>query len=120
MDSNDRSQPLPDVLTRIARELRLLAKDTDHLHCLVDNVHWASVAEKDEVMRSAQAIDAIEQRLSALSDFVSALAELAPAQWEVEGHLASQRVKLAELARRLSDRPHTPSAVHHAGDSEFF
>ncbi|PWB82589.1 MAG: hypothetical protein C3F11_11070 [Methylocystaceae bacterium] len=120
MNSKNRSQPLTDVLTRVAHELRNLAKDTDRLHCLVDNVHWAGVEEKDEVMRSAQAIDAIEQRLSALSDFVAALAELAPAQWEVEGHLASQKVKLAELAGRLSDQPHTPSAVHHAGDSEFF
>lgn len=120
MNKKDRPQPLTDLLTRVAHELRDLAKDTDRLHCLVDNVKWDSVKEKNDLMRSAQAIDSIEQRLSALSDFITALVELAPVQWEVEGHVASKRVKLAELAARLLDHPRTPTGVHHAGESEFF
>jgi hypothetical protein len=104
---------------RIAEELRDAAKDTDRLHCLVDGVEWRSVKEKEELIRSAQLIDAIEQRLSGLSDFVSALADLAPDQWLLQGHVASQNVKLAALAARLAALPHSGSS-HPAGESEFF
>jgi hypothetical protein len=110
-------QALVDVLSRLASELRETAKETDRLHCLVDGVAWGDVKEKAELMRSAQAIDAIEQKLSGLSEFVAALAEQAPRQWEVAGHLAAARLKLAGLAARLVDRPH---ADHPAGESEFF
>lgn len=120
MPMNKRPQPITDFLARVAQELRELAGETDHLHCLVDNMDWDNAKDKDELMRSAQSIDSIEQRLSALSDFISALVELAPAHWEVEGHVASQRVKLAKLAARLLDHPHPVSTVHHPGESEFF
>lgn len=117
---HNRPQPLIDILSRVARELRDAARDTDRLHCLVDGVEWGNVKEKEELIRSAQLIDAIEQRLSGLSDFVSALAELAPDQWELEGHRASQSVKLSELAARLANRPGAAVAAHQAGESEFF
>jgi hypothetical protein len=119
--TNDDEQPqaMTDILGRIARELREAAASTDRLHCLVEGVAWHNVKEKHELIRSAQAIDAIEQTLSALSDFVVALAELAPRQWEVAGAAASRHVRLAELAARLADRPLTDNATA-SGDSEFF
>jgi hypothetical protein len=115
---DDRREAMTDILDRVAVELRDAAAKTDRLHCLVEGVHWHNVKEKHELIRSAQAIDALEQTLSALSDFVSALAELTPRQWEVAGQSASRRVRLAELAARLSDRPHL--ADHAGGESEFF
>ncbi|MBY6240571.1 hypothetical protein [Methylosinus sp. Sm6] len=118
-DHADAPQAMTDILGRVARELRETAASTDRLHCLVEGVAWHNVKEKHELIRSAQAIDAIEQTLSALSDFVSALAELAPRQWEVAGAAASRRVRLAELAARLADRPRSEVAES-SGDSEFF
>ncbi|MBG0808634.1 hypothetical protein IY145_04520 [Methylosinus sp. H3A] len=118
--ANERSQPLVEVLSRLAVELRNAAKETDRLHCLVDGVEWSNVEEKHELIHSAQAIDAIEQTLSGLSDFVDALAELAPADWEICGRTASRSVKLAELAARLSDSPDDGRTDHPAGEFEFF
>lgn len=115
---DDRLEAMTDLLDRVAAELREAAAKTDRLHCLVEGVAWHNVKEKHEIIRSAQAIDALEQTLSALSDFVSALAEMTPRQWEVAGQSASRRVRLAELAARLSDRPHI--ADHAGGESEFF
>lgn len=115
---DDRLEAMTAILDRVAAELREAAAKTDRLHCLVEGVAWHNVKEKHEIIRSAQAIDALEQTLSALSDFVTALAELTPRQWEVAGQSASRRVRLAELAARLSDRPHI--ADHAGGESEFF
>lgn len=115
-------QPMIEVLSSIAHELRDLAGSTDRLHCLVGHIKWESIVEKNAFMRSAQGIDAIEQRLSALSDFISALTDLIPPQWEVEGHVAMRKIKLAELAARLSNQQAGPSTTvqHIAGESEIF
>lgn len=118
-DHDDDPQAMTDILGRVARELRAAAVSTDRLHCLVEGVAWHDVKEKHELIRSAQAIDAIEQTLSALSDFVCALAALAPRQWEVAGAAASRHVRLAELAARLADRPQ-PESTDSGGESEFF
>jgi transposase len=118
--TDDPPQPMPEILGRLADELRDAAARTDRLHRLAESIAWRDVEEKHELIRSAQAIDAIEQTLSALSDFVSALAELTPRQWEVAGGSASRRVRLAELAARLADRPLVAGAEHAGGDSEFF
>jgi hypothetical protein len=118
-DHDDEPQAMTDVLGRIARELRDAAANTDRLHRLVEGVAWHNVKEKHELIHSAQAIDSIEQTLSALSDFVVALAELAPRQWEIAGAAALRNVRLAELAARLADRPGSDHATP-SGDSEFF
>jgi hypothetical protein len=119
-EPDDAPQAMTDILGRLARELREAAANTDRLHCLVEGVAWRDVEEKHELIRSAQAIDSIEQTLSALSDFVDALAELAPRQWQVAGAAASRHVRLAELAARLADRPQPQGAAPSSGDSEFF
>jgi hypothetical protein len=119
-DADERLQAMTAILGRVASELRDAAQKTDRLHCLVEGVGWHNVKEKHELIRSAQAIDSIEQTLSALSDFVSALAELTPPQWEVAGQSASRSVRLAALAARLADLPHVAHGDHAGGDSEFF
>jgi len=118
--AKERSEPLAEILSRLAMELRNTAKETDRLHCLVDGVEWSNVKEKQELIHSAQAIDAIEQTLSGLSDFVAALAALAPADWEISGGTASRSVKLAELAARLGDHEDDGRTDHPAGEFEFF
>jgi hypothetical protein len=119
-EPDERPQAMTEILGRVASELRDAASKTDHLHCLVEGVAWHNVTEKHELIRSAQAIDSIEQTLTALSDFVSALAEMTPPQWEVAGQSASRRVRLAALAARLADLPHVTHGDHASGDSEFF
>jgi hypothetical protein len=121
MEPTNQSQPLAEMMSRAAQELRELAEATARLHCLIDHVHWPSVAEKHAFLQSAQAIDCIEQRLAALSDFLSALAELTPSGWRVESHLASQRLKVAELAAKLSNEAaHGAHCQHPVGEPEFF
>ncbi|MBI1867092.1 MAG: hypothetical protein HYS06_02140 [Methylocystis sp.] len=120
--TNQPPQPMIEILSRVAHELRDLAASTDGLHCLVDNIKWESIVEKHALMQSAQALDVFEQRLSGLSDFIFALADLMPSQWEVEGHVASRKVKLTALAVRLANQPSSPSTInqHIPGDLEFF
>lgn len=116
------AQPLVETLSRVALELRDLAEAAGLLHCIIEQVDWRSVAEKNAFLRSAQAIDHIEQRLGGLSSFVSALADLTPRDLKVEGHLASREVKVSDLAARLCNaQPAAPSGIQHvAGEPEFF
>lgn len=114
------AEPLAAILARLAVELRNAAKDTDRLHRLVDSVGSSNVKDKHELIHSAQAIDAIEQTLSGLSDFVSALAALLPPDWEIDGATATRGVKLAALAARLADGSGDGRTDHPPGEFEFF
>lgn len=122
MKQIQQTEPITEILSRVARELTDLAESVDRLHSLVENVNRDSIRDIGAFMHSAQSIDIVEQRLSGLSHFVQELCELMPDHWEVEGHVAAQNLKLAELARRLSNfESHEPASTEHLpGESEFF
>jgi hypothetical protein len=121
MQSTSEVQQMNELLSRVADELRDLAHATDRLHCLVDHVKWSNLVEKNAFVSSAQGIDGIEQRLSALSDFISALAALTPPDLTVEGHVALRKIKLADLAARLCNQANSAGpGPHVAGELEFF
>jgi hypothetical protein len=117
-----RTEPITAILSRVALELTDLAKCVDRLHGMVENVRRDCIVEIGPFLQSAQNIDIVEQRLSCLSHFVSELCELMPSHWEVEGRVAAQNLKLAELARRLSNiENHESTSIGQlSGESEFF
>jgi hypothetical protein len=122
MKEIQQTEPITEILSRVAWELTDLAKSVDRLHGLVENVNREHIIEIGSFLHSAQSIDIVEQRLSGLSHFVSELCELMPSHWEVEGHVATQNLKLTELARRLSNRTNyeLSTVPHAAGEFEFF
>jgi hypothetical protein len=122
MKTTQQTQPIVEILSRVAHELTDIAKSVDHLHCLVENIDGGCIVERSAFMQSAQSIDIVEQRLSGLSHYITELAELMPAHWEVEGQAAVQKLKLSRLAARLScDTAHEAALLAHpTGDLEFF
>jgi hypothetical protein len=115
--------PVTDILGRVAEELRQAALVIDRTPVCTEHVKDSIGGEDSEYLRAMQGLDHSAQMLAGLADFLSAIADRAPAHWRIDPHPASQVVTLAELASRLSFQ------VAHAkgeggegsnGDCEFF
>lgn len=114
------SQPVVEILSRVAAELTELAHMVDNLHSLVDGMEHLRDAQREVAMRDAQSIDLIEQRLSSLAHFFSELLEMIPPDWEITGKAAAQKLKLSALAHRLSAAEGSAGHDHAAGEYEGF
>ncbi len=122
MTKAERMQSMPSILARVEAELSDLAACVDDLHKIVEIVGDEVIRDKAKFYHSAQSIDIVEQRLSGLAHFVSELANMTPAHWSVDCHVAASKLKLSALAKQLSshDGHHASSHQQAAGESEFF
>jgi hypothetical protein len=115
--------PVTDILTRVAEELRTAAHRIDKTPICTEHVKGGMGSEDSEYVRAMQGLDHSAQMLDGLADFLSALADRAPAHWRIDPHPASQVVRLAELASKLSFRAvhgEGQDAADSNGDCEFF
>jgi hypothetical protein len=118
-----RTAPVTDILGRVAEELRQAALVIDRTPVCTEHVKDGIGGEESEYVRAMQGLDHSAQMLSGLADFLSALADRAPAHWRIDPHPASQVVTLAELASRLSfqvARARGEDDGGSNGDCEFF
>lgn len=93
--------PVTEILVRVAEELREAAVLIERTPICTEHVKDGIGAEDIGYLRAMQGLDHSSQRLAGLADFLSALADRAPAHWQMDTHLAAQVVTLAELAHRL-------------------
>jgi|HubBroStandDraft_4_1064222.scaffolds.fasta_scaffold1168934_1 hypothetical protein len=114
--------PVTEILGRVAAELRQAAVLIERLPICTEHFKESMGSEDSHYLRAMQGLDHSSQRLSGLADFLSALADRAPAHWHLDTHLASQVVTLAELAKRLKLTAEAAgeSAGASSGDCEFF
>jgi hypothetical protein len=115
--------PVTDILGRVAAELRQAALVIDRTPVCTEHVKHRIGAEDSEYLRAMQGLDHSAQMLAGLADFLSALADRAPAHWRIDPHPASQVVTLAELASRLSlqaSQVKGEGSQGSNGDCEFF
>ncbi len=115
--------PVTDILGRVAAELRQAALVIDRTPICTEHVKEGMSAEDSEYMRAMQGLDHSAQMLAGLADFLSALADRAPDHWRIDPHPASQVVRLAELASRLSfqvSHINGDRGTGSNGDCEFF
>ncbi|MCC3244851.1 hypothetical protein LG047_05885 [Methylocystis sp. WRRC1] len=114
------SQPIIEILKRVARELDDAAVSVNDLSGMVETSVRNGIARNEVFLRSAQTVDILHQRLEGLSHFVTELAELMPSHWEVESHEAARKLKLSRLKNRLGHSYDGPeSGIHHSsGDFE--
>ncbi len=112
----DQQVSLAELSRRIAAELAasaLVCRKTEDLAV-------ALAAEREAPMRQLaplQALDELTQRLTNLADVLEAIADRAPTDWSMEVAPLLQKVRLGDLARRLSGLPAIPAAP---GEAEFF
>jgi len=107
--------PLVDLFAIIGEELAEAASCVEDLHAVVE------AAVKDSgtshaFLQRAQTIDLLQQRLFALSEFISDLTKALPATWCVDNREALANVKLSRLRERLSRNCLDIEMGHTAGD----
>jgi hypothetical protein len=116
----DRS--IADVLEALSRETHTLQRSAEHLQGMAGIlIERARLPASDPLIEEAQALDALAQKLDALTGFMLRLSETAPAGWRLDIAGAVEPVFLADLAKRLC-REHNPEEANHApsGDFELF
>lgn len=113
---------LSDVLGAVTVELEELVVAGDRLQTLIGGL-MTSVGGQigAEMMAEAQMLDAMVQRLSAVSAFIGALRPALPSDWLVDPTSAAQGLPLNDSARRLACRveEHSTSKVL-SGDVDLF
>ena len=116
----DRS--IADVLEALSRETYTLQQSAEHLQGMAGAlIERARLPAHDPLIEEAQALDALAQKLDALTGFLLRLSETAPPAWRLDITGAIGPVFLADLAKRLC-REHSPEEATHAppGDFELF
>ena len=114
--------PVTEILGKVAEELRQAAVLIEQTPICSERTRASIGIEDVDYLRAMQGLDHSSQRLAGLADFLSALADRAPAHWHMDTHLASQVVTLAELAQRLrlTAEGQQQSGSASNGDCEFF
>jgi hypothetical protein len=123
-------KPEPPILDRgVAEVLDAVSRETGALHHAAvalqamagDLIDRARLDPHDPLMEEAQALDALAQKLDALTGFLERLARSAPPGWRLDIAHAIEPVFLADLAKRLC-REYSPEEdpLAQSGDFELF
>jgi hypothetical protein len=96
------TEPLGDLLRRVADELRNAARAVDDIYGAADEAEAvASNPQHRPLTQALQELDHTYQKLFCLADFLNGLAQSAPAQWALDPNPAANGVTLSALAERL-------------------
>ena len=122
-------QEPPPMDRGIAEVLDAMSRETSALHHTAvalqtmagDLIDRARLDPHDPLMEEAQALDALAQKLDALTGFLERLARSAPPGWRLDIAHAIEPVFLADLAKRLC-REYSPEEdpLAQSGDFELF
>jgi len=122
-------QEPPEIDRGVAEVLEAVGRETDQLHLAAvrlqamagELIDRAKLPADDPLIEEAQALDALAQKLDALTGFLARLAVAAPPHWRLDIADAVGPVFLADLAKRLC-REHPPEddTYSPSGDFELF
>jgi hypothetical protein len=122
-------QEPPQIDRAIAEVLEAISLETSALHLAAvtlqtmagDLIDRAKLDPHDPLIEEAQALDALAQKLDALTGFLDRLARAAPPGWRLDISHAIEPVFLADLAKRLC-RELSPEddVLAQSGDFELF
>jgi len=122
-------QEPPQIERAIAEVLETVSRETDQLHLAAvrlqamagELIDRARLPADDPLIEEAQALDALAQKLDALTGFLGRLAMTASPHWRLDIADAVGPVFLADLAKRLC-REHPPEddSFSPSGDFELF
>ncbi len=113
---------LSSILDAVSAEVDDLLATGDRLQSLVGElVDRAGNGVATHVLVEAQSLDAMVQRLGALSAFLQALSPAIPHDWIIDPSSAAEGLSLADSARRFACRveEHTNGTVI-SGDMDLF
>jgi len=113
---------ITEVLDAVSRETLELHRAAVALQTMAgDLIDRARLDALDPLMEEAQSLDALAQKLDALTGFLERLARSAPASWRLDIAHAIEPVFLADLAKRLCRQyPPEEDLLGQSGDFELF
>ncbi len=95
---------VPEILTTVSAEVRMLSDMADDLQNLVGNLVVAGAFDGSPSLYQLQSLDRLSQNLSAVADFLSSVADGSSKDWKVDVSGAARAVKLADVCDRLTGR----------------
>lgn len=119
----------PEIDRAVADVLEAVGRETGELHLAAvrlqtmagELIDRARLPAHHPLIEDAQGLDALAQKLDALTGFIERLAAIAPQGWRLDIADAVEPVFLADLAKRLC-REHPPEddSCAASGDFELF
>jgi hypothetical protein len=124
-DSNGSARalvPVPEVLTTLSHEVRVLSDSVNDLQDLIGNLVVAGAFDGSPSLYELQCLDRISQSLDAISDYLGGISKQSSGEWKIDVAEASRGVKLAEVSERLNGNKHEgeEASQSSAGDFEEF
>jgi hypothetical protein len=110
--------PISNVLHRIGLELADISRWLIHMQTIVSPL--VSDTTSCDTVHQIQNLDHMSQKLTALADFLSALAPETPAHWELDPTAATRVVTLSDLTSRLLAIAEEPVTEVVSGECELF
>lgn len=98
------SVPVPEILTTVSHEMRMLSDTAGDLQDLIGNLVVAGAFGGSQSLYELQSLDRLCQNLGAVADFLGGLAKSSSPDWKVDIFDASKAVKLADVCDRLTGR----------------
>lgn len=111
--------PLPELLSRLAAELRTLEALSDKVQSALS--HALPLNGRSAIrVGDMQGLDALSQTLGGLAGFVSAMAAAAPQHLTLDIGGAVDELRLSALAQRLAATGAAAEAAQAEGELELF
>lgn len=95
---------VPEILTTVSAEVRMLSDMADDLQNLIGNLVVAGAFGGSQSLYELQSLDRLCQNLGAVADFLSSIADGSSKDWKVDVSSAARAVKLADVCDRLTGR----------------
>jgi hypothetical protein len=117
--SNNGLVPVPEVLTTLSNEVRMLSDSVNELQDLIGNLVVAGAFGGSQSLYELQCLDRMSQGLEAVSDYLGGVSKLSLPEWKIDVTEALQSVKLAELSERLSGIRNEAGEGQQSGAGDF-
>jgi len=111
---------VPEVLTTLSHEVRVLSDGVSDLQELVGNLLVAGAFAGSSSVYGLQCLDSMSQNLQAIADFLLGVSKQSSPAWKVDVAEASHAVKLAELSGRLNGTANEAAVTSATGEFEDF
>lgn len=117
--NNVKLVPVPEVLTTLSHEVRVLSDSVNDLQDLIGNLVVAGAFGGSQSLYELQCLDRLSQSLDAISSYLVGISKLARPEWKIDVAEALSSVKLAEVSERLSGIKSETSEAQQSGAGDF-
>ena len=110
---------VPEVLTTLSHEVRVLSDSVNDLQDLIGNLVVAGAFGGSQSLYELQSLDRLSQSLDAVSNYLVGISKLAKPEWKIDVSEALRSVKLADVSERLSGIKSETSDAQQCGAGDF-